>query len=460
VASGRGEAPVASSTPPKRRRLPGVDLRPGSVKQARLESGLSLAQLGKGHVTAPAIYLVETGRTRPSLPTLEHIARRTGKPVEFFLAEQGGTADDSQARLIELESMIVNGRADDAIALGESMLDRSSSAFRLGRIRFVIAQAHIAASQPERAAVLLEEARTHFEAINDGAQLAECLGAQASLAVTMQSRDATVLAEKALAVCRALQPVPSPTEARLLGVLAAARVMEGDWDGAAAAYEDAIRAGGAVFDLRRAARVYSELGMASQAAGQNETALRYLVRSVALLEVLRDRAALARAENELAMVLMRRHDFAGAREHLDRSLELSDENDLEFNKSRALISQCELALQEGDVERAARLGREALELAERVEDRATLAEAHEWLGRIADRQGEHAAADRQFEDAIRGFEALGLRERLLQSHGAYAEILERRGELARAYVHMKEALQASRPGLLRHNEAEERVTSA
>src|SRR5258707_10768303 len=89
-----------------RRRLPGINLRPGSVKQARAEAGLSLAQLGKGHVTAPAIYLVETGRTRPSLPTLEHIARRTGKPVEFFLAEPAGAVDDTQASLIELEAMV------------------------------------------------------------------------------------------------------------------------------------------------------------------------------------------------------------------------------------------------------------------------------------------------------------------------------------------------------------------
>src|SRR3982075_4726579 len=77
-----------------RRRLPGVTLKPGAVKQARQEAGLSLAQVGKGHVTAPAIYLIETGRTRPSLPTLEHIARQTGKPVEFFLADhEGATAE-------------------------------------------------------------------------------------------------------------------------------------------------------------------------------------------------------------------------------------------------------------------------------------------------------------------------------------------------------------------------------
>jgi hypothetical protein len=48
----------------------------------------------------------------------------------------------------------------------------------------------------------------------------------------------------------------------------------------------------------------------------------------------------------------------------------------------------------------------------------------------------------------------------------YAEVLERRGELAKAYVHMKEALQASRPGLLRREQTqreqqqEEKVNSA
>ena len=78
-----------------------------------------------------------------------------------------------------------------------------------------------------------------------------------------------------------------------------------------------------------------------------------------------------------------------------------------------------------------------------------------WLGRIADRRGDAGEVDREFAAAIRGFEALGMRERLLQCHGQYAEILERRGELARAYVHMKEALQASRPGLLRREQEQE-----
>ena len=461
MARGGAETPTAGGGNPKRRRLPGVNLRPGSVKQARLESHLSLAQLGKGHVTAPAIYLVETGRTRPSLPTLEHIARRTGKPVEYFLAEPQGAADDTDTRLIELEMLVAGGRHADAIALGKSLLDRSASAYRLGRIRLLLGQAYLADSEFDRAAGMLEDARAHFEAVNDGVMLAESIGAQARLAIATQSGDAVGLAEKALAVCRGLKPVPTPTEARLLGVLAAAGLAALDWDRAIGAYEEAIEIGSSVFDLHRVARLYGELGAAYNAAGDLDSAARYGLRSVALLEVLRDRAALARSENSLGQILMGRRDFEGARMHLRRALELGDDADREFGRSRVLLSQCELSVLEGDTDRAFDLAREAEQLAERLEDGATMAEAHVWLGRVADLRGEHAAADRQFEDAIHGFEAMGMRERLLQTHGVYAEILERRGELARAYVHMKEALQASRPGLLqRELPAGEKVNSA
>src|SRR6266566_7614247 len=113
-----------------------------------------------------------------------------------------------------------------------------------------------------------------------------------------------------------------------------------------------------------------------------------------------------------------------------------------------------------DLDRAQELAQEALELAERLEEGAGIAESHVWLGRIADRRGQHDVVDRAFEDAIHGFEALGMRERVLQCHGAYAEILERRGELAKAYVHMKEALQASRPGLLKREKRQQRLSSA
>jgi len=421
---------------------------------------MSLAQLGKGHVTAPAIYLVETGRTRPSLPTLEHIARRTGKPVEFFLAEPKGGVDDATAALLELEVLVADGRNDEAVRAAQRMLDSGPPAFRLGRIRFLLAQAYLGAGEPERAAGLLEDARSHFEAVNDGVMLAECLGIRASVATATKSREAVALAEKALAACRQLKPVPVLTEARLLGVLAAAMVANHDLEHAIPTYEAAIEMGAAAFDLRATAHLQAELGAAYRKAGEAETAARYFARSLGVMEVLRERTALARAETNLALVLIERADFPRARVHLDRALEISVDGDLGAGRGRILLAQCELSVQEGDVEGAQALAAEALELAGSTRDGATMAEAHVWLGRIADMRGDHAAADHEFESAIRGFETLGKKERLLHSHGAYAEILERRGDLARAYTHMKEALQASRPGLLRAEQDQERASSA
>jgi tetratricopeptide (TPR) repeat protein len=445
-----------------RRRLPGVDLRPGAVKQARTEAALSLAQVGKGCVTAPAIYLIETGRTRPSLPTLEHIARKTGKSVEFFLADQSGNTDQTKTGLIELEARVAEGRYEEAIALGEQLLNLSTSAHRLGQLRYLLAHAHLQLGQPDQAADLLREAHAHFESVDDALMLAECMGSEARIASMTQRPDALELAERALVVCRALKHVPAATEARLLSTLATVHVANREWDTAIKLYEQAIEAAGSLLDLGRMAKMYSGLSVAYRETGHGDAAAKYASRSIALLEVLRDRVSLAQAENNLGLILMAKGDSAGAHKHLDRSLELAEEADLEVGRSHVLMSLCELSLMQGNVQAARQFAEQALALAGRLTEAANVAEAHVWLGRVAAEVGDNEVADTEFQIAIRGLTEIGVEERLLRCHGIYAEILEKRGELKRAYEHMKKAFSASRPGLLQAagDEREERATSA
>ncbi len=457
-------ASVAEGAPPKveRRRLPGVNLRAGAVKQARQEAGLSLAQVGKGHVTAPAIFLIETGRTRPSLPTLEHIAMRTGKPVEFFLADPGGVSDEAKDGLVELESLLAHGQYEGAIALGQKLLSLGSSAHRLGPIRYHLARAYLQQGKPEPARDLLKQASAHFESVGDVLMLAECLGSEASLAYLTQQPGAVAIAERALALCRSLKPVPESTESRLLGVLASAELAAGSWTKAMELYKEAIEVAGSLQDLRRLALSYHGLSYAYREMGQTEAAMKYAQRSVALLEVLRERVSLARIENELGLLMMAKGDNAGARRHMDRALELTDETDLELGRASMILSLSELSLQEGNVDAAAELAEQGLTLAEKMGEGATVAEAHMWLGRVAEQRGDDEAVDREFEMALNGLSVHGMTERLLRCHGMYAEILERRGDLKTAYVHMKKALSASRPGLLRDkgHQSAERAGSA
>lgn len=459
MVDGKHDQPTDEARP-KRRRLPGVNLRPGSVKQARSEAGLSLAQLGKGHVTAPAIYLIETGRTRPSLPTLEHIARRTGKPVEFFVAEPANVADQSAGSVLAMNLMVLEGRIDEAIKLGRSLLEQGTSAFRLGNIRFQLAQAYLNSSEPELAEPLLAEARSHFEAVGDGRMTAACIGAQAALATIKHSKDAVALARQALELTATQSPRPFGLELRLYGLLAAAYMEAGEWDAAIEANSHLIDIGMPMLDARNLARAFGQLGEAYLALGQGENATRSIMRSVGLYDLVRGRSLVTTAEDSIGLAMMRRGDFAGARPHLERALGLSsDDDDISSGRSRVLLSLAQLSMEEGELDGAEDAARQALKLAERHSDAGVAAEAHGWLGRIADRRGDHEAADREFDQAIRGFQTLGNSERLQQAHGVYAEALERRGDLAKAYVHMKQALQASRP-LTTRTEEEERVSSA
>jgi tetratricopeptide (TPR) repeat protein len=466
IESGDGRRRAAPDRDVARRtghpRLPGVDLRPGAVKQARKEAGLSLAKVGEGRVTAPAIYLIETGRTRPSLPTLEHIARKTGKLVEFFLADQSGSNDETKTGLIDLEAEVAEGRHVEAIALGERLLNLSTSAHQLGQIRYLLAQAHLQLGKPDKAASLLREAHGHFESVDDTLMLAECLGSEARVASMAQDPQARDLAERALAACRSIKPVPAATEARLLSILATVHVANQRWDTAITLYEEAIEAAGSLFDLARMAKMYSGLSGAYRETGHIDAAAKYAGRSIALLEVLRDRVALAQAENNLGLILLAKGDRVGAHKHLDRSLELAEEANLEVGRSHVLMSLCELSLLQGNVHEARQFAGQALALAERLSEAANIAEAHVWLGRIAAEVGDDELADTEFHIAIRGLTEVGVEERLLRCHGIYAEILEKRGELKHAYEHMKKAFSGTRPGLLQaaDDESEERATSA
>ena len=65
----------------------GIAVDPERVREARLEAGLSLAQIARDDVSRTFIHFVETGKSRPSQRILALIARRTGKPIGYFMRQ-------------------------------------------------------------------------------------------------------------------------------------------------------------------------------------------------------------------------------------------------------------------------------------------------------------------------------------------------------------------------------------
>jgi len=70
----------------------GLEVDPLRVRQARVEAGLSLADVAGNDVSRTFIHFVEQGRSKPSSAVLRVIARRTGKPMSYFIRDPLATA--------------------------------------------------------------------------------------------------------------------------------------------------------------------------------------------------------------------------------------------------------------------------------------------------------------------------------------------------------------------------------
>ena len=81
---------------------------------------------------------------------------------------------------------------------------------------------------------------------------------------------------------------------------------------------------------------------------------------------------------------------------MDGILSICDEIGVEVGKSHVLLSLAELDLIGRDPDGARRRAEEVLELAERSNESATLGEAHQMLGTIAESIGQEGTADREF----------------------------------------------------------------
>jgi tetratricopeptide (TPR) repeat protein/DNA-binding XRE family transcriptional regulator len=432
-------APAAKASG-RRGRRQGIEIKPGSVKQARAQAGLSLGQVANGAVSRTAIYFVETGKAKPSIETLRLIAERTGRPLDYFLARPSTIEPRSSPQTLEVELLLATNDPQAALASGRALLATEQDPDTTARTRYLMAYALLRMAQPIEARSLAAAARDHFERTGDKLMTAECLGHEASAAYLLQDPSALGLAERGLELCRSLQPVPRTSEARLLFVLGSVHVTNQDWQAAIDCYEKAIAAGEVVQDLRRLSLMYSGLSLAYSEVGQLNQSAYYAQRALAIHETLNDRLSLARSETNLGLLLIKRGDLSAADQHLTRGLALWVETAVEVGRAEVLLGLCELAVARSQRDEAEKFAIEARGLAERLSEKATLAECHMWLGRIAAERAEFERVDTEFRTAVGILEALGASERLSRCHVQYAELLEKRGDLVAANQQLRLAL--------------------
>jgi tetratricopeptide (TPR) repeat protein len=432
----------------RRKRGPGVAVDHEAIRRARVAAGLSLAEVAGHSLSRTAVHRVEIGQIRPSLATLRLIAERTGTTVEQFLLPEpsaGGTATERDLELARLERMSLAGDHAAVLTRATELLAAGPPPRVAARLHHLSGVAHVGLTQAAAGIIHLRQAEQLWSQAGDDWMAVEARGWMAKALYQMEDTSAIEVALEALRRCRELDPVPVATEARILGHLAGIYLLMHEWERAIATYTAAVDAYGPVRDLEAMTRMYDGLSIAYQGLGDITTATRYAERAMALTAISADRAAMARMENNLGVLLLRAQRWTEAEHHLRLALRNCDEAGIVYGRSHVLLSLGQLAEALGDHDRAEEHVSEALRHAAETGETATVALAHQWLGRITCAAGRYADSDRSFETALRLLTDLNVPRRLAECHREYARALQQRDDLARAVVHWQQAAELAQP---------------
>jgi tetratricopeptide (TPR) repeat protein len=403
-----------------------------------LAAGLSLAQVGDGHLTRQAVHLFESGRSNPSAKSLELLADRLGVPIESLLKPStGGLPSGPTLPDPRFERLVETNQFDDVLELTGATLDDPEASARARAVaHHYRAQALAALARPEEAIDHLRRARGLAEATGDRCLAAESMAWEAAALHAMTDPGAVAVGEEALARYQGLPDRERRTEveAWMLERVATYLVRRRALDRAQDCFEKALELAGPVRDLMLMARVYHGLSICLWSRGEHRRAVEQARTAVALFTVesrfrpYAARVALPRAENDLAHMLMGLNQLDRAEESLVSALEHFAETSQDRARGNALVTMAELRIAQGRRPDARQLLGEATALGDQLGEPTTIAAALRQTARLDELEGEHAGADEAFGRALDVLERAGLRERWLAYHAAHEEMLAARRE--------------------------------
>src|SRR5436853_628729 len=87
------------------------------LREARTAAGLSQAELGAPYFTRAHVSAIELGKIRPAMRSLEHMAKRLGRPPSYFLddAEEASARRDRELEMTAIGGLLTLGGAAEAL---------------------------------------------------------------------------------------------------------------------------------------------------------------------------------------------------------------------------------------------------------------------------------------------------------------------------------------------------------
>jgi tetratricopeptide (TPR) repeat protein len=385
-----------------------VAVNAAALKRARVDAGMSLAEVAGDTMTKQAVHLFETGRARPTLDKLRHIVGRLGN-----ISIESAMADVTEDRLAELEEQ---QRFRELGQLATQLLRDLNSTRRTRAIATFYAGRAVLNQAPGRALVLFRRARRLLIRVSEQPLAAEAMDWEAAALYLQQDAGAAEVGRQALERYRALEGRQPHVEARMLEHLGTYRLQRGEHVDAIERYREAIEVAGARLELTRLANIYHGLAEGCRQAGDTRRALDYMERAVHFYRTEHDvrgpvSANLARAEADYGVHLMRSGRWDRAEEMIRAALDHYDELGVQSARAQAMLSMGELNQFRNRLDEAVDWTVQAVEYAHRMGETVAQAMAYQQLGELWAATGDSAGFEACFDRALEILDRAGLLER-------------------------------------------------
>jgi tetratricopeptide (TPR) repeat protein len=385
-----------------------VAVNAAALKQARLDAGLSLADVAGGSMTKQAVHQFETGRARPTLAKLEAIVRRLGN-----ISMDAALADASEHRMAELDQQ---QRFEELGALARRVLGGLDSGRRARAVATFYAGKAVLDRAPGRAVALFRRARRLLLRAGDPWLAAESMDWEAAALYLLHDVSAVEVGSDALDSYRTLAERLPHVEARMLEHIGTYRLQRGEHAAAISRYREAIEVAGARLEVARLANIYHGLAEGCRQAGDVSRALEYMERAVHFYRTEHEvrgpvSANLARAENDYGVHLMRLGRWERAEEMIRAALDHHAETAVEAGRAHALLSMGELSQLRDRLDEAEAWTLQAIELAERLGETVALATGYQQYGELRAASGDLDRFEACFDRALEVLDRPELAER-------------------------------------------------
>ena len=111
---------------------PGLKKLGGRLREARIASGMSQAQLGAPYFTRAHVSAIELGKIRPAMRSLEHMAKKLGKPASYFLDDTDveRARHERELEIGSIPGLLTFTAAPEALRRAEKLLDAGNLSVR------------------------------------------------------------------------------------------------------------------------------------------------------------------------------------------------------------------------------------------------------------------------------------------------------------------------------------------